>query len=194
MSIQGIVPLLKFLEEHKEWGREEFLQRYSYPFFLYPGDQEKGAPKIAFPQMIEDSPIPKRNKLKTMRMVVSDLEDTLPPSFRRVIIEKALVIPLPFRQSEKGVVLLEIGRDTSMDLYFDDEQVSAHHATIIGEGDPLVYKIIDQGSTNETYVDGTALPPGKITELQDGCTLEFGLHRLFVFYYPETLYKCLNMI
>ena len=187
--VQGIYPLVRFVRDYRMWPRRKFLEHFVFPFFLYPGDREEGAPKIAFPREVEASP-PRVKKGNTMVFRVQDLEETLPPSFRHVVAQKALLIPLPFRQEEKGVVVLEIGRSPDRDLYFEDEMVSAHHATIVGEGDPLQYFVIDQGSTNETYVNGVAIPPGEKIPLEDESTLEFGLHRLFIFYLPETVYKC----
>ena len=67
--------------------------------------------------------------------------------------------------------MFTIGRDYASDLVLDDKVVSRNHAIIrqLGGGD---YFVIDSGSSNGTFVNGTriTLP----TKLRDGDVLSFG--------------------
>jgi hypothetical protein len=50
--------------------------------------------------------------------------------------------------------------------------VSRHHARLVHQDDK--YLLMDVGSTNGTYVNGTALEYNKAAELKDGDTVAFG--------------------
>jgi adenylate cyclase len=67
--------------------------------------------------------------------------------------------------------LFTIGRDYSSDLVLDDKVVSRNHAIIrqLGGGD---YFVIDSGSSNGTFVNGTRITVP--TKLHDGDVLSFG--------------------
>lgn len=67
--------------------------------------------------------------------------------------------------------MFTIGRDYSSDLVLDDKVVSRNHAIIrqLGGGD---YFVIDSGSSNGTFVNGTRITVP--TKLRDGDVLSFG--------------------
>jgi len=68
-------------------------------------------------------------------------------------------------------VLFTVGRDYSSDLVLDDKAVSRNHAIIrqLGGGD---YFVIDSGSSNGTFVNGSRISVP--TKLQNGDVLTFG--------------------
>jgi adenylate cyclase len=67
--------------------------------------------------------------------------------------------------------LFTVGRDFSSDLVLDDKVVSRNHAIIrqLGGGD---YFVIDSGSSNGTYVNGSRITVP--TKLRNGDVLSFG--------------------
>ena len=67
--------------------------------------------------------------------------------------------------------LFTVGRDYSSDLVLDDKVVSRNHAIIrqLGGGD---YFVIDSGSSNGTYVNGSRITVP--TKLRSGDVLSFG--------------------
>jgi adenylate cyclase len=67
--------------------------------------------------------------------------------------------------------LFTIGRDFSSDLVLDDKVVSRNHAIIrqLGGGD---YFVIDSGSSNGTFINGSRITVP--TKLHDGDVLSFG--------------------
>jgi adenylate cyclase len=67
--------------------------------------------------------------------------------------------------------LFTVGRDYSSDLVLDDKVVSRNHAIIrqLGGGD---YFVIDSGSSNGTYVNGSRITVP--TKLRNGDVLSFG--------------------
>lgn len=62
-----------------------------------------------------------------------------------------------------------IGRGTGADVRLPKSTVSEHHATI--RLDPNGFVIVDESSTNGTFVDGARLVPGRAKALRDGDTL-----------------------
>ena len=184
-----ISPLLAFAEDHKRIPLYAFLEKYPWPFLLYPGEREKKAPTIAYPKVIHTSP-PKRQKKHTILRTPS-FDDTLPPAMRQVIPELALVIPLPF-EGRGGIHSVRIGRSEEMDLYIEDKEISQFHATIFSEKEHFF--IQDEHSTNETYVNGIALPPLEKHPLHDQDAIEFGLGKLFFFLFPQTVLRIVKNI
>jgi hypothetical protein len=68
---------------------------------------------------------------------------------------------------------LSIGRDATADLVIADEGLSRLHASIHREGDRVW--ILDERSTNGSYVNGTLVPPAG-TPLADGDEILIGHH------------------
>ncbi|MBK8170396.1 MAG: FHA domain-containing protein [Sandaracinaceae bacterium] len=59
-----------------------------------------------------------------------------------------------------------IGRGTGADVRLPKGTVSEHHATI--RLDPNGFVLVDESSTNGTYVDGVRLVPGRAKSLREG--------------------------
>ncbi|RME03355.1 MAG: FHA domain-containing protein [Planctomycetota bacterium] len=183
---EAVISMKEFISHHRGLAEKDFLQKFPLPFLVVPGDKE-----TVLPRKGGSSPKPIRAPLQTMKMSIEDLEETLPPSFRKVLLDKAMVFPLETRENAHK---LKVGRAAESDLILEDPEVSLHHATIYWkETPPSVYYLKDHHSTNGTYYNGVAIPPEEEIELEDECTLEFGLNRLFIFYYPQTFYRCVNL-
>jgi pSer/pThr/pTyr-binding forkhead associated (FHA) protein len=76
-----------------------------------------------------------------------------------------MVVTITIRSSEASVPSLSldaprivIGRSRSSDVRIPDSSVSARHATIRQRG--AEYLLLDEGSTNGTFIDGHRLSPG----------------------------------
>lgn len=76
-----------------------------------------------------------------------------------------MVVTITIRSSEASVPSLSldaprivIGRSRSSDVRIPDSSISARHATIRQRG--AEYLLLDEGSTNGTFVDGHRLSPG----------------------------------
>lgn len=81
------------------------------------------------------------------------------------------------------VIRFCIGRTSPNDIVIDDMSTSKCHAAIVRLlGDRWV--VVDEGSTNGTFVDGRRLVPYKEHALGAVATLRFGQMR-FVFFHPE---------
>lgn len=184
MVERGVVKLLDFISEHKGMEKGEFLSTFSYPILVVPGDRETVLPQSKRGQhQLEEV-------MKTVQTTFDEEEETLPPSFRKILPEKALVFPL---QVEGDSSSITVGRSPERELFLDDPEVSSHHATITWRGDPRAYFLTDNNSTNGTYIDGIALVGGREEVVGDQAAVEFGLNRLFVFYYPETMFRCVRL-
>lgn len=70
---------------------------------------------------------------------------------------------------------LRIGRGTNAELRLEEPTVDLEHARI--EGDAAGYRLLDQGSTTGTYLNGK---PAGGTYLKDGDTIEIGATRIAV--------------
>ena len=68
---------------------------------------------------------------------------------------------------------LVLGRGPGVDVAFDDDQISAHHAALEFTGE--AFRIQDLGSTNGTFVNGK---PVQARELAAGDRIELGRHQL----------------
>lgn len=81
-----------------------------------------------------------------------------------------------------------IGRSDEAEIHIDDEGVSRRHAKIIKMADGQIM-IIDLGSTNGTYFNGT-----RITEhiLKDGDKIQIGSTTIFKFSYQDDLEEEFN--
>ncbi len=81
-----------------------------------------------------------------------------------------------------------IGRSDDAEIHIEDEGVSRKHAKIIRMADGQIM-IVDLGSTNGTYFNGT-----RITEhvLKDGDKIQIGSTTIFKFSYQDDLEEELN--
>ena len=52
---------------------------------------------------------------------------------------------------------ISLGRDVSNAIQLHDTEVSRHHATVGRDPDSIEYELIDQGSSNGTFVNGNAI-------------------------------------
>lgn len=91
------------------------------------------------------------------------------------MIEVILTYPTPEGSEEIAIEneRTTFGRGSEADHYFVDDGLSRLHATIYREGDRLW--IVDENSTNGTFVNGAAVSPGG-TPLADGDSIRIG-HR-----------------
>lgn len=71
-----------------------------------------------------------------------------------------------------------IGRGEGNDVKLEDTTVSRTHAEITYDG--RSFAINDLGSSNGTYVDGTAVPTGQPRKLREGAQIKLG-EELFLF-------------
>jgi pSer/pThr/pTyr-binding forkhead associated (FHA) protein len=74
-----------------------------------------------------------------------------------------------------------LGRQGSMagaDVEFPHATVSSRHATLFAKSHPGRMVLEEQGSTNGTFVNDTALSPGQQRELRDGDRVRLGLFNL----------------
>lgn len=69
---------------------------------------------------------------------------------------------------------INIGRESDNDIVIEDDKVSGYHAAIIRDG--VISVLIDQGSTNGTWVNGTRLVGRRPLQLWD--CIELGSGRL----------------
>ena len=67
---------------------------------------------------------------------------------------------------------IQIGRSAVNDLVIADYSISKSHATIIIEGDK--YFILDKGSTNKTFINGSAIEPEQRVEIPSEADIAFG--------------------
>ncbi len=65
-----------------------------------------------------------------------------------------------------------IGRSSSSDVQLPHAGVSAHHASVIVKG--TGYAVVDEGSTNGTWIDGKPVPAGRQKKLSSGDTIQIG--------------------
>lgn len=72
--------------------------------------------------------------------------------------------------------LVRIGRGPAADVRLPDPTVSALHAAIRLRGSR--YVLIDEGSTNGTWVGGSRLPVGRPHPLSDGEEIQVGIFRI----------------
>lgn len=71
-----------------------------------------------------------------------------------------------------GISDVRVGRASSNDLVLSDEGISSRHATLrVGSGG---LEVVDDDSTNGTYVNGKRLAPGVAIPLKNGDTLRLG--------------------
>ncbi len=72
--------------------------------------------------------------------------------------------------------LVHIGRGPAADVRLPDPTVSALHASIRLRG--TRYVLLDEGSTNGTWIGSRRLPTGRPHPLQDGDVIQVGIFRL----------------
>ena len=100
------------------------------------------------------------------------------------------------REENQDKKQLTIGRSDDHDLILNDPEVSTHHATLSWNKDlPMklpMFFITDHASTNGTYINVMAIEPNVEKLIADQSTIEFGINCLFLFYLPETFYRCIT--
>ena len=89
------------------------------------------------------------------------------------MIEVVLTYPTP--EGSREIALererTSFGRGSESDHHFDDDGLSRLHATVYRDG-PRVW-IVDENSTNGTFVNGTEVSPGG-TPLENGDSIRIG--------------------
>jgi len=98
----------------------------------------------------------------------------------------------PLKPSPEGI---RIGRNKASDVRIRHEQVSSRHAVIwppVRAGDPWV--LMDQSSTNGTFVDGERIEPGERVALESGMLIRFGLEPRASFLSPRDLLELLRRL
>jgi pSer/pThr/pTyr-binding forkhead associated (FHA) protein len=99
-----------------------------------------------------------------------------------LVVESRASSPLELRFD--GVDRISIGRDPRSDVQLPEVSVSLRHALIrLGVGG---YVLVDENSTNGTFLNATRLVPGSSTLLGDGDEIGIGRARLRVFFRSPT--------
>ncbi len=88
-------------------------------------------------------------------------------------------------QSGQSSVL--VGRGAGADVRLNHPAISTLHSLLNFEGD--VWSIGDQGSSNETWVNGEPVPVGEFTPLRDQDRIRFGPDVCATFMTPESLFQ-----
>jgi pSer/pThr/pTyr-binding forkhead associated (FHA) protein len=90
--------------------------------------------------------------------------------------------PRDSRQVQIDALRFTIGRNASANLVLEDEGVSSLHASIHSDGGRVW--ILDEGSANGTYVNGTPVPPVGVA-LNDGAEISLGNDTTIVITFQE---------
>jgi pSer/pThr/pTyr-binding forkhead associated (FHA) protein len=112
----------------------------------------------------------------------SPLEDVLPAIVYPLASMTALPAP-PGQRLADEIARFLVGRTSANDIVIDDLSVSKKHASIVRQQDDR-WCIVDDGSSNGTFVDGQRLQPGAIGNLGVLATLRFGPKARCVFMRP----------
>jgi len=133
-------------------------------------------PKIACPQcgatnigmtevcLLCQSPLPSQSPVQPVTLVQKS--SVQPDAAWHLVVVKG---PTSGRQYQLGE-RLSLGRDFSNDIQLNDGQVSRKHAVI--QHIQEMYVVVDQGSTNGTYVNGQRI--SKPTILAHGTIIAIG--------------------
>jgi len=78
-----------------------------------------------------------------------------------------------------------LGRSDGCDVRLPDPSVSLRHATLRQSGSE--YSLVDEGSTNGTFVNESPLAPRTPTLLNDRTTIRVGNVKLFFRYVSQTV-------
>ncbi len=152
-----------FVTIAKASGREGFLKQFDHLFFVR-------RPVTQRPAATSDD-LAARSSARTKAAKSDPLEmdllaeQHLPPSWRVAKVRK--------RDGSPRADVLTVGRVPTCDVYLAFPSVSKLHASLMFEG-TRISRVIDEGSTNGTWLNGTALSPGKASELKLGDHLRFG--------------------
>lgn len=112
----------------------------------------------------------------------SPLEEALPA----IVYPLASMTTLPApggQRLEDELLRFCVGRTSANDIVVDDLSVSKRHASIVRHQNER-WSVVDDGSTNGTFLDGRQLPRGAAANLGVLATLRFGPRARFVFMRP----------
>lgn len=133
----------------------------------------------------DELPLPDRLRLALTPMPGLDLSEQSGAT-HVVFVHKDPEHPSPFPN------MVTVGRMTSNDLRFASSRVSKLHACILRDEPSRGWALLDQSSTNGTWVDGVRLPLGRKTPLQDGSWVSLGAAIGLKFLLPDSLYGFLR--
>jgi len=83
-----------------------------------------------------------------------------------------LVIQVSPRPGSREMERIIVGRTARADVCLPYPRISKHHAHFASVDG--LYRIVDAGSTNGTYIDGEQIPEHEEVVLRDDCTIHFG--------------------
>lgn len=107
--------------------------------------------------------------------------------FTEQILDFVPLLPNPHRNREFPRKAF-VGRDRRRDFVIPHQTVSSRHACLMYFGEEEVFKVVDSGSTNGTFVRGRAIKPGLPVVLRDGDVIAFG-QMTFLFFSPRGAYR-----
>lgn len=166
-----------FLEWRASMSEEDFLARLSYPVLVecQPAEQ---ADEDAF-------------RYTTTELRREQLEGTAGPANR--ISRRARVFPIVRDEDSVFSGMINVGRATNNDVVLPQAEVSKFHAYFQCVAKDR-YVLVDAGSMNGTYVNGTALQPGDKAELRDGDLVSFSSAFVFIYCTAPEFFRLLGCL
>ncbi|RME03919.1 MAG: FHA domain-containing protein [Planctomycetota bacterium] len=171
--------LMDFFREHQNLSEQIFLQTYPHPFLLFEGQWPQN-----LPPKVEKKKSEKEIGETTKKMQAVFLEEE--PPFTPVNMSCAIVLPAR-KRSKTAPLPVSIGRDQSCDLVLPFDEISSHHASLSWNEDLTEYTLVDEDSTNGTFVNTYPLKPHDPQKISDQDVIKLGSHS-FLFYSPKSLY------
>lgn len=105
---------------------------------------------------------------------------------------EARVYPIQKRPGANAHKDVLVGRSRECDVWINEAEVSKHHARIVLGGPTLL--LVDEGSTNGTFVNDEPLAKGKPTPVKNYDAIRFGRGGPVQFLDAESFYDYLNVL
>lgn len=151
----SLLRLDAYLDDRRALSRDAFLQKHTSAVLVISLTPEGG-------------PLEDDGAFRTQQVTASAARNPLLP-----IPKLTAVVPITKRMADAFQAFIWVGRESRCDVALPFNSVSKLQAQFVKRpnGD---YELMDAGSTNGTYVDGTKLVKNKPVALRDSMQLRFG--------------------
>ncbi|GIW21214.1 MAG: hypothetical protein KatS3mg068_0221 [Candidatus Sericytochromatia bacterium] len=157
----------KYINNAHFLSKEDFCNIYKYPFLIGFENNKNEFLDTKSPTIIG----------KTLEEIEEDYNKS---------VKISLIFPVIKRNKNPFLKKITIGRSSLQDISIQDMTVSKFHAYFYN--DENKYYLVDNNSTNGTFVNNVRIEPDKSILINDKDIMMFSTLK-FIFYLPETAYE-----